>query len=138
MTRDPLAAAAGSRRSRVLARARCPSHVRLLFGSCADEDEITAGAWRRSLALAPDGFVLLGDTPYIDSTEPAVQRRRYEEFAAFPPFRDLAARTPIMASVWDDHDFGRNDVDGRLPGKENSRAAFVAARTGGRGRALRQ
>ena len=108
-----------------------PSHVRLLFGSCADEDEITAGAWRRSLALAPDGFVLLGDTPYIDSTEPAVQRRRYEEFAAFPPFRDLAARTPIMASVWDDHDFGRNDVDGRLPGKENSRAAFVAARTGG-------
>lgn len=108
-----------------------PSHVRLLFGSCADEDEITASAWRRSLALAPDGFVLLGDTPYIDSTDPAVQRRRYEEFAAFPPFRDLAARTPVMASVWDDHDFGRNDVDGRLSGKENSRAAFVEARTGG-------
>ena len=36
-----------------------------------------------------------------------------------------------MASVWDDHDFGRNDVDGRLSGKENSRAAFVEARTGG-------
>lgn len=105
------------------------SHVRLLFGSCADEDDVTALAWRRSLALAPDGFVLLGDTPYIDSTDPEVQRRRYEEFAAFQPFADLVARTPIMASVWDDHDFGRNDIDGRLEGKENSRAAFVAARS---------
>lgn len=104
-------------------------HTRLLFGSCADEDEVTGAAWRRAAALSPDAFVLLGDTPYIDSTDPDVQRRRYAEFAAFEPFRDLVQRTPVMASVWDDHDFGRNDVDGKLPGKENSRAAFLAARS---------
>jgi alkaline phosphatase D len=27
-------------------------------------------------------------------------------------------------STWDDHDFGRNDTDGNLEGKENSRQAF--------------
>ena len=27
--------------------------------------------------------------------------------------------------IWDDHDFGRNDTDGNLEGKENSRDAFI-------------
>ena len=106
-----------------------PAHTRILFGSCADENEVTAAAWRRATALAPDAFVLLGDTPYIDSTDPAVQERRYREFSEFLPFADLVQATPMMGSVWDDHDFGRNDVDGKLKGKENSRAAFVAARS---------
>ncbi|MEZ6016890.1 MAG: alkaline phosphatase D family protein [Planctomycetota bacterium] len=101
--------------------------ARLAFGSCADEDEGTARAWRLLGALAPDAVVLLGDTPYIDSTDPEVQARRHHEFAAFPPFAELARTTPVFAT-WDDHDFGRNDSDGRLTGKEHARAAFLAAR----------
>ena len=64
---------------------------------------------------------LLGDTPYIDTTDLKVQRRRYREFSAeVPAFADLVAHTPVYGT-WDDHDFGRNDTDGNLEGKANSR-----------------
>jgi len=74
-----------------------------------------------------DALVLLGDTPYIDTTDLDVQRKRYREFAAVPAFANLVAHTPVY-STWDDHDFGRNDTDGNLPGKENSRQAFCENR----------
>jgi hypothetical protein len=102
--------------------------VRIAFGSCADEDDGTARVWRLLGALAPDAVVLLGDTPYIDTTEPRVQAERYRAFASFAPFADLARSTPMYAT-WDDHDFGSNDSDGTLAGKEHARAAFVAARS---------
>lgn len=105
-----------------------PDHsTRLVFASCADEDDASGRVWDRIAQSDTDGLVLLGDTPYIDSTDLETQRRRYREFAAFPPFARLAAHTPVY-STWDDHDFGRNDVDGRLPGKANSRQAFTEHR----------
>ena len=97
--------------------------ARIAFASCADEDEGSGRVWDRMNEDRIQGLVLLGDTPYIDTTKLDRQRQRYREFAAFPPFARLVAHTPVY-STWDDHDFGRNDVDGRLPGKENSRKAF--------------
>jgi hypothetical protein len=102
--------------------------TRLAFGSCADEDKGTGRVWRLLNALSPDAVVLLGDTPYIDTTDPEVQARRYREFAAFPPFAELARSTSVFGT-WDDHDFGADGSDGRLQGKEHARAAFVAARS---------
>ena len=98
-------------------------HTRIAFGSCAKEAEGSGRVWSRIESLEPDALVLLGDTPYIDTTELSVQRRRYREFTAFKPFAQLAAHIPVYAT-WDDHDFGRNDTDGRLEGKANSRQAF--------------
>jgi alkaline phosphatase D len=98
--------------------------VRLTFGSCAREDEGSSAVWRRMRDVDPHAVVLLGDTPYIDSTELDVQRRRHREFAAVPDFRRLVRNRSLYAT-WDDHDFGRNDTNGILPGKENSRRAFV-------------
>lgn len=97
--------------------------VRLAFGSCAREDEGSAAVWRQMREVDPHAVVLLGDTPYIDSTELDVQRRRHREFAAVPDFRRLIRNRSLYAT-WDDHDFGRNDTNGILPGKENSRRAF--------------
>lgn len=101
-----------------------PSTTRIAFGSCAAEDEGTAGVWRHMAAVEPDAVVLLGDTPYIDSTDLDVQRSRYAEFFSVAAMRSLLRATPFYAT-WDDHDFGRNDTNGRLPGKHNSRKAFV-------------
>ncbi|MBN80307.1 MAG: hypothetical protein CMJ70_09215 [Planctomycetaceae bacterium] len=97
--------------------------TRLAFASCAREDEGSARVWRRMLHADPQAIVLLGDTPYIDSTQLAEQRSRYREFAAVPSFRQLVAGRRFYAT-WDDHDFGRNDTDGNLPGKSNARRAF--------------
>jgi alkaline phosphatase D len=106
---------------------RQATHTRLAFASCAKEAKGSGRVWNRIDTLQPDGLVLLGDTPYIDSTDLGVQRRRYRAFAAFAPFAQLASHTPVY-STWDDHDFGRNDTDGRLKGKANSRRAVLEYR----------
>ena len=101
-----------------------PSVTRLAIGSCAREDAGSARVWRRMAAVEPHAVVLLGDTPYIDSTVLEIQRTRYGEFAAVPEFADLLRNRPLYAT-WDDHDFGANDTDGRLDGKEDARRAFI-------------
>ncbi|MCE2881737.1 MAG: alkaline phosphatase family protein [Planctomycetaceae bacterium] len=99
----------------------------IAFGSCADINDATASTWRAISGERPDALVLIGDTPYIDSTDLAQQRARYRAFATAPDFAALVASTPLYAT-WDDHDIGRNDTDGRLPGKENARQAFLEYR----------
>jgi alkaline phosphatase D len=99
--------------------------VQLVFGSCANDIvRPDQPIWARIAAEKPDVLVLLGDTPYIDSTDLVVQRRRYREFFSQAQMAKVLARVPTYAT-WDDHDFGRNDTDGRLEGKQNSRRAFL-------------
>ena len=100
---------------------------RIVFGSCADEQAGSSSVWRRIDADEASALVLLGDTPYIDTTDLSRQRSRYREFARVPAFAELVAHTPLY-STWDDHDFGRNDTDGNLAGKENSRRAVMEHR----------
>lgn len=97
--------------------------VRIAFGSCANEKEGSSKVWNRMNAVKIDALVLLGDTPYIDTTDLAIQRQRYQTFSNVPAFAALVAHTPLYGT-WDDHDFGRNDTDGNLEGKEFSRQAF--------------
>jgi len=101
-----------------------PGVTRMVIGSCAREEDGDRAVWRRMAALNPDAVVLLGDCPYIDSTDLAVQRRRYAEFAAVEEFASLLRSRPLYAT-WDDHDFGANDTNGLLPGKENAQQAFM-------------
>lgn len=99
--------------------------VRLAFASCAahgkfDEQPV----WTRLARDEPHALILLGDTPYIDSTDLAHQRRRRAEFWAVPELAALASRVPVYGT-WDDHDFAANDQVGERPGIENSRRAFM-------------
>ena len=66
-----------------------PALTRLAIGSCAREDPGSAAVWGRMSAMDPHAVVLLGDTPYIDSTDLDTQRTRYSEFAAVPNFASL-------------------------------------------------
>ncbi len=77
-----------------------------------------------------EALVLLGDTPYIDSTALETARTRHREFLSVPELAALVRRTPTWGT-WDDHDFGRNNSDGRLAGKENTRQAFIEYRANG-------
>ncbi len=99
-------------------------HAVLAFGSCADERRFTRQpVWKRMWDVGAEAIVVLGDTPYIDSTELAVQRRRYREFYALPELAAVWRELPVYAT-WDDHDLGANDTDGRIEGKAFSRQAF--------------
>ena len=98
--------------------------LRLFFGSCAREDMGTAAVWRQAAREQIDVVLLLGDTPYIDTSELEKQRRRYAEFASVPEMAQLLRSTPWYGT-WDDHDYGLGDGDGRLIGKERSRQAFM-------------
>ena len=100
-----------------------PAKVRLAISSCAKEDEGSRAVWKRMAAEKTEAVVLIGDTPYIDSTELAVQTKRHREFAAVPEYQELLRSRPCWWT-WDDHDFAGNDASGLAVGKENSRLVY--------------
>lgn len=104
-----------------------PATATLAFGSCASDAKFPVQPiWELMRQARPDAVVLLGDTPYIDSTDLDVQRARYRAFFTREDVATLRRAVPFYCT-WDDHDFGTNDCDGRIEGKENSRRAFVEA-----------
>jgi alkaline phosphatase D len=104
-----------------------PVKVRFAISSCALEDAGSRAVWTRILEEGVDAVMLLGDTPYIDSTKLEVQMKRHREFAAVEEYQILLKGRPCWWT-WDDHDFAANDSDGRVSGKENSRTAYCRHR----------
>ena len=101
--------------------------VRFAISSCAKEDEGSRAVWDRMAAEKVDAVILIGDTPYIDSTDLNVQTKRHREFAAVEQYQKLLQSRPCWWT-WDDHDFGKNGCDGTLAGKENSRTVYCRYR----------
>ena len=99
-----------------------PAEVTLAFGSCANFE--ASSIWTRIRSEGADGMVLLGDTPYIDLTDLDRVHDAYRRFSSIPTLSETLKSIPFWGT-WDDHDFGRNDSDGTLPGKEHSRTGFV-------------
>ncbi len=99
--------------------------LRFAFGSCAGEPWMPAATWAELEAGTPVDLVLsLGDNHYADTTDPAKQHAAFVAHRGNAGFRALFQRTPLYA-IWDDHDFGKNDGDGTLPGKEDSLRTFT-------------
>ena len=97
--------------------------IRIMFGSCAHEDEpqplleIAAG-------FEPDVFVFLGDNIYGDTRDMDVLSAKYAKFAAKPGLQQLKANSTVFA-VWDDHDYGENDAGRHYPMKAESKEVFL-------------
>jgi len=101
------------------------TRVCLAFGSCAESKPLAL--WTQMADRGAEGLVLLGDTPYIDSTVLQVARKKHREFLSIPELSRFMRQRPVWGT-WDDHDFGRNNSDGNLPGKKFTRQAFVEYR----------
>ena len=100
--------------------------VTVCFLSCANET--SDPAWERMQTLGIEQLFLMGDTPYIDTTDLAASRQKHREFLARAPMAALIRHTPTVGS-WDDHDFGLNNGNGlTVTGKAASRQAFVEYR----------
>lgn len=99
-----------------------PTTLVMGLGSCVWTE--ANPIWDRIRSEGCESFVMLGDTPYIDSTNLGVARQKQRAFLEHPDVNALTRSMPVWAT-WDDHDFGGNDVHGDLAGKRNNRTAFV-------------
>lgn len=103
-----------------------PADVRIAFGSCArlqfDPDQRVFTA---VMNQEPDLFLWLGDNCYADSDEPEGLADTYRRQRAVQLMQPLIRGVPQLA-IWDDHDFGYNDSDGRSPFKAAAMKIFRA------------
>lgn len=106
---------------------RKSGRVSASFVSCVDIEP--NGIWNDMSRIGVNALFLMGDTPYIDRSDLKSVRERHRKFLQMPELSALAARTPTMGT-WDDHDFGRNNGNGRnmMKGKANTRRGFVEYR----------
>ena len=82
------------------------------FGGGANYRPDNERQWDTILSHRPAAMLFLGDNVYIDFPEiPEVQRFCYYQRFSHPAYKRMAAATPIYA-IYDDHDFGDNDVIG--------------------------
>lgn len=100
--------------------------LRITFGSCFDD-------YRRDLPIfdairreQSDLFLMIGDNCYF--LEPDWQSEHTMMLAQLrnrnnPAIRRLLPENPVLG-IWDDHDFGPNDSDGRFPGKDQALRVF--------------
>jgi len=102
-----------------------PGRVALAFGSCASEK--FPAVWERMAVEGVEAVLLCGDTPYIDSSDLAKNRRRHRDFLAQPGLAELIRTRPTLGT-WDDHDFGANDSDATMVDRETIRQVFTEYR----------
>ncbi|KAF0172423.1 MAG: alkaline phosphatase family protein [Hyphomonadaceae bacterium] len=99
-----------------------PPLTRIALGACGRQNK-EQPIWDAMLAAKPEFFVFLGDCVYGDTHDPAELRAKYQMLADKPGFKSFREATPFL-TVWDDHDYGKNDSGANHPTKNESRAAF--------------
>lgn len=102
-----------------------PEHVvhKIAFGSCLRNP--SGGAiLNKVIEYKPDLFIWLGDNVYVDTnTDKGRFKQRYDALGSNPLFKKISESCPNLA-IWDDHDYGNNNVDMRYPLKEISKEQF--------------
>lgn len=84
------------------------------FGGGARYNHAKERIWDTIAARNPAAFLWLGDNLYIDDPKSRTRQRTYYYRRQLrPEFRRLVARS-AQYSIWDDHDFGANDVSGGI------------------------
>ncbi|WP_350551093.1 alkaline phosphatase D family protein [Pseudoalteromonas sp. 120-MNA-CIBAN-0494] len=96
---------------------------KILFGSCGHQDK-SIPIFDAINKEQSDLFIFLGDNIYGDTNNMSVLANKYQRLGAKPGFKTLKAQTPIIA-MWDDHDYGQNDVGKEYPHKEESRQIML-------------
>jgi len=101
-----------------------PGRVRVAFTSCVGYHGYDGTAGYADMARTNiDLLLLLGDNHYANTNDPVVQRRFYFDQRNSAGWRGLSPGTPIYA-IWDDHDYGPDNSDGNMKGKERSLQTF--------------
>ena len=99
----------GAMRFRTLPAGGQPARFVIAFGGGAGYVPENERMWTTIGRFDPHALLLLGDNVYIDDPESVImQQYTYQRRQSRPEWRELTARTPVLA-IWDDHDFSTND-----------------------------
>ncbi|MFO0809929.1 MAG: alkaline phosphatase D family protein [Gemmataceae bacterium] len=96
---------------------------RIVVGSGASQEKPQL-IWDAVLAAKPELAVLLGNSVFLDSDNPAVLKAKYAQFGSEPGFTKLRSTCPVVAT-WDDHDYGAIQGGAEFPSKEASQKLFL-------------
>lgn len=97
--------------------------TRIAFGSCL-RDPSGGAILDEVVRFDPDLFIWLGDNVYIDTNDKlGLFKQRYDALGANPRFQALRETCPNLA-IWDDHDYGNDNVGITYPLKEHSQQVF--------------
>lgn len=93
-----------------------PAKFRVGVTSCM-KIEKPQDSWPLFLKQEPNLHLTIGDTVYADTTDPRVQWRHHLRYRQSPAFASVIREVPTY-SLWDDHDYGPDNSDGREQGKQ--------------------
>jgi alkaline phosphatase D len=97
--------------------------TRIAFGSCL-RNPSGGPILDRVVAFDLDLFIWLGDNVYIDTNDDLDRfSQRYDALGRNPRFQALRETCPNLA-IWDDHDYGNDNVGITYPLKEHSKQVF--------------
>ena len=103
------------------------TRTRIAFGSCYKEyRDRQLPIFEAIQNESPDLFLMLGDTCYTDESDrqnEASHMQAHLRNRNHDTLRSLVARVPTLG-IWDDHDYGPNDSDGRYSEHERSLRCF--------------
>lgn len=100
-----------------------PPVTKIAFGSCGHEDH-PLPIFDVVVNHKPDLFIFLGDNIYGDTKDMEVLKAKYNMLASKPSFQNLKSNVPMVA-IWDDHDYGWNDIGRHYPFKEQTKEIFI-------------
>ena len=115
-----------------------PALEHLAFGSCLKQD-LPMPILADIVAAKPELFLMIGDNVYAEGPDERRLRAAYDTLAAREEFTALREAVPLYA-IWDDHDYGINDVGAEYPKRAESQQALLdflgePAKSARRGRA---
>jgi len=97
---------------------------KIAFGSCGHEQHPTP-ILDLVVEHKPDMFIFLGDNIYGDTKDMEVLKAKYKLLADKSAFQNLRANVPEIFAVWDDHDYGWNDIGRHYEFKKESEQIFL-------------
>ena len=98
---------------------------RFCFVSCVGRYSADAGAGWGDMAerAAFDFLLMLGDNHYADTTNAEKQRQAYYAHRGVAGFRKVATTRPTYG-IWDDHDYGPDNSDSTVKGRDVTLRTF--------------
>ncbi|MFO0938828.1 MAG: alkaline phosphatase D family protein [Gemmataceae bacterium] len=103
---------------------------KIVFGSCADQNK-PCPIWTTIGQQKPDVLLLMGDNIYADieggkrvDSNPAIIAKSYAELLKVESFVALKNKFPLL-TMWDDHDYGKNDAGAEWKYKDQSKKLFL-------------